>query len=351
MKRSNLECASDRAQKKRRAGVVRIGLEQMLFWPDNRGGMGVSGHHLHEVAWDCLANQTKVQRYNHVDLIEIAPDKLTEWVDANSARCNSDPFMPRCASNPKYVCVSKTHFVHAHKLAKDGSRCLFNKGTHPIRWQETDTEGKQILDQGPLCAIYDLELCNDPNAMNALTSEDNLNQAVQMGEDEMTALGRVSAIFDRTAPSQDDPHAIDKLLAVLEMTGLGKLSPTEWKQIIRLRSSLSNGIATVLQSCQFHICAGQTRVKPADFGLVADLDPRAPWAKVCILLGQYIGSMPRDTEIIVATWAGRKEITAKMLQRDVMTQLVAEVDFVMAVANVLVSGGADGAKFFDITRK
>ena len=71
MKRQHdLEDAGDRAQKRRKPGLVRISLDKIGFWPANRDGMGVSSHHMHEVAWDCLANKTRIQRYDHVDIVE-----------------------------------------------------------------------------------------------------------------------------------------------------------------------------------------------------------------------------------------------------------------------------------------
>ena len=46
----DLEDAGERAQKRRRPGNLRIGLEKIGFWPGNRGGMGISPYHVHEVA-------------------------------------------------------------------------------------------------------------------------------------------------------------------------------------------------------------------------------------------------------------------------------------------------------------
>jgi len=148
MKREHsLEDAGDRAQKHRKHGFVRIPLDKIGFWPGNRGGLGVASHHLHEVAWDCKANKTKLQRYGHVDLIEIPSESSQQICNANRDRCQSDNLMPRFSSEIQYVCASKTHFVHAQKLAKEGTRTLFNKGEQIIRWQESDSEGALIMEQ------------------------------------------------------------------------------------------------------------------------------------------------------------------------------------------------------------
>ena len=58
-----IEDAGDRAQKRRKMGHMRIPLDKIGFWDCNRGGLGISAHHAHEVAWDCLANKTKLERY------------------------------------------------------------------------------------------------------------------------------------------------------------------------------------------------------------------------------------------------------------------------------------------------
>ena len=106
------------AQQFRKTGQVRIPLEQIRFWPGIRGGLGISFHHVHEIAWDCQANKTKLNPYGHVDLIEIPAEKLGECRDVNAKMCQSDKQLPRLSPEMKYVCVSKTHFCHAQKLAK-----------------------------------------------------------------------------------------------------------------------------------------------------------------------------------------------------------------------------------------
>ena len=92
-------------------GYVRVDLDKIGFWPNNRGGMGINPYMVHEVACDCKANKTSLKRYQHVDLIEIPQDMLQEIRDANRERCEADDCMPRFSPHMTYVCVSKTHFV------------------------------------------------------------------------------------------------------------------------------------------------------------------------------------------------------------------------------------------------
>jgi hypothetical protein len=190
-----LEDDSDRAQKKRKPGLCRIPLDRIGYWPNNRGGLGVSNYHVHEVAHDCLANKTKLQRYSHVDLIEIPAELLQHVREVNRVGAANDALAAAFSPTMEYVCASKTHFVHAQKLASCGTRSLFNKGETAIRWQPTDGEGAEILKHGPLCAIYDSSVYADVDAVLALSSDDNLNAHVQMAEDEMQAFGRRSSFF------------------------------------------------------------------------------------------------------------------------------------------------------------
>ena len=66
-----LEDPGDRAQRHRRLGLCRIPLDKLGYLPDNRGGLGISPFHVHELAWDCVANGVKLSRYTHVDIVKI----------------------------------------------------------------------------------------------------------------------------------------------------------------------------------------------------------------------------------------------------------------------------------------
>ena len=163
-----LEYAGDRAQKKRKHALVRIPLEQIVFWPGNSGGLGLSPYHVHEVAWDCLANKTRLSRYGQVDLMEIPSHLLDNFREDNRLCCEPDPLMPRFSAKMIYVCGSKTHFVHAQKLGNDSNRTLFNKSDGlTIVWQPSDVEAAEISKQGPLCAIYESSIFEDLDAVSA----------------------------------------------------------------------------------------------------------------------------------------------------------------------------------------
>ena len=119
-----------------------------------------------------------------VAVIEIPSDKLQEVHDSIRATCNAEPLLPQFSSNIKYVCLAMQHFVHAHKLAKEGSRTLYNgvpgrllngEPHTQIAWSEADSEAAEILEQGPLCVIYVPDLFYESEMAIEIAVADNSN--------------------------------------------------------------------------------------------------------------------------------------------------------------------------------
>ena len=270
IKHSDMVDPSDRAQACRTGSLVRVHLDMIGVRPENRAGCGLNPRHVHEVAADCLANITKQSRYKHVDIIEIPAHLKEKILKANATMCESDPLMPKFSPDIKYVCVTKTHFTHAQKLAKDGNRALFNNGARII-WQKDDGEGRDILNDGPECCIYRAELLNDSEAVTALANEDNMDAEICWGEDEMQAFGRIDIIFCKLAPSQDEVPKLNIMLNELNRAGLGNFPEKSWKDMCALRYKLSTASADVLKNCQFLIVASQRRVRSDDFEMVSRL--------------------------------------------------------------------------------
>ena len=172
-RKSPHEDAIARAQQYRKPHLARVNLDEIGFREMNRGGLGVSSDLTQFLASDIEDKMTQRQRYEYVDLIKIPKDSLQKVLQVNRDRCEADPLMPRFSSKIRYVCITKTHFVHAHKLAKDGTHTLYNRGEDPIRWQDADTEGAQIIEHGPLCAMYSRRMFKDIEAADAVANEDN----------------------------------------------------------------------------------------------------------------------------------------------------------------------------------
>ena len=170
-RKSPYEDALARAQQYRKPFLARVNLTEIGLSGTNRGGEGVCPHHVHELAHHIKNEMTQVQRYQYVDLIKIPKDSLQKVLKFNCDRCEADPLMPRFSSEIRYVCITKTHFVHAQKLAKDGTHTLYNRGEDPVRWHDADTEGAQIMEHGPLCAIYSKRMFKDIEAAHAVANQ------------------------------------------------------------------------------------------------------------------------------------------------------------------------------------
>jgi hypothetical protein len=123
---NEVEDASDRAQRCLKPGKTRVPIGQIGSWECNRGGGGVSPHHVQEVAHGTQSHKTKLSRYDYVSLIEFNNEDRQRHLHLNRERCETDELMPKFSPDIQYVCVTKTHFVHALKLMKDGGRTVFN---------------------------------------------------------------------------------------------------------------------------------------------------------------------------------------------------------------------------------
>ena len=177
--------AYDRALRLLKPGYKRVHLDEIGFMPDEidcpwmdlplMSPLSIEASHLHGVARMCAAMGATQPLGRHVDLAEIPSDHLQEVLNAIHAACEAEPLMPGFTPNIKYVCISQVHFVYAHKLAKEGSRTLYNDGLSPIKWLESDWDGANILEDRPVCAIYDSSLLLDIEAAMALAMRHNSN--------------------------------------------------------------------------------------------------------------------------------------------------------------------------------
>ena len=168
--------------------------------------------------------------------------KLVAFRDKNREKCQGSKLMPTFSPKMQYSCLTKTHFVHAHKLGKDGTRILFGEGKVPIRWRPDDTEGQLISEQGLLCVVYGCELLDDKEALSSVTGDDNLNAGVQMAEDEMQAFGRVHYLFEAMAPSQPQASSVGS-------------SPIDPDKVFEKCARLAWGISRTSNGCALSICA------------------------------------------------------------------------------------------------
>ena len=69
---------------------------------------------------------------------------------------------------------------------------------------ENTQEWNEIVADGPLCTIYNEGLWDDEEALRWTMLGDNLNAAVQLGEDEMQAFGRADSIVQQIVSQAPD---------------------------------------------------------------------------------------------------------------------------------------------------
>ena len=226
--------------------------------------------------------------------------------------------------------------MHAHKLAKQGGRNLYNQLNKPlIRWKDTDLEGQEILEHGPLCVVYKAKLMYDDEAMSCLSIEGNMNAEVEMGESEVAAFGRVLSAYDMVTRNGSDggsqpAEVISRIMEVLKRAGTGRMPSNDWQSLIKFRMFLNTG-AMVAKGILDHVnrvSQGRARVRPHDFSECARLDPRYMMAGVSVLLSQYLSVKVdfRNTENDPGK--ERKEQFAKRLVPEIIKELVQEVKLV-----------------------
>ena len=297
----------DRALRFREEGLFRKKLDELGLLQCNRGNLGISGHHMHEVAWSCILG-VRANRYKQVEVVRVPESCLDDWRRSNKERCESDALMPNFSANMRFALLSKTHFTHANKLARDGNRSLFNEGKIPIKYEESNTEGNLILAEGIICSVYRSELWSDTDAMRELMAADNDDADIEMGEDEIQAQGRVESALN-VCQQAGTAATVDAVFKEMKRMGTRAFSDDDTRSFIEFRLALVPGVAQCFRACVFHSVCGRVRVHPADYKLVSTLEPRAMWVKVPIMVRQYMLTLsekfPPGHLLSITGFAGR----------------------------------------------
>jgi len=225
----------------REEGLLRKHAEEFGFHPDNRGTLGISSHHVHEVAWSCLRG-IQAQRYKVVDAVRVPASELQQWRKTNQNKCNSDQLMPKFSDVMNKALFTHTHFVHAIKLNKDGGRTLFNKGDIPIKFNMYGTEDQKISEDGFSVCLYKEDLWWDKEALQAIMRVDNDDADVQMGEDEVQLQGRIDHVIVNLRSEGLAALDAEVVLKKLVQDGLKTFKPEDAQAFIDFRLALSAGV-------------------------------------------------------------------------------------------------------------
>ena len=73
-------------------GTLRIPAKQLGFLPANRGRLGITPYHAHEICNDRMVNKTSRRRYANAKIVELG-GKANEIREINRKKCY-DPLMP-----------------------------------------------------------------------------------------------------------------------------------------------------------------------------------------------------------------------------------------------------------------
>ena len=88
-------------------GVQTIAVDLIGTVPWNRGRLGVSSHHVHEVARSILVDGFSRQRYRDAIVVRVPDDALAEFRRFNREMCEGDPQLPPFSPTMKYAALTK----------------------------------------------------------------------------------------------------------------------------------------------------------------------------------------------------------------------------------------------------
>jgi hypothetical protein len=248
----------DRALSHKNGNIVRLDTRKLGLLLNNRGGLGISPKHVHEVARSMLKDGVRLNRYICVDVVPVPSCALEGWRLANKQKCESSALMPNFSAEMSHACLTRTHFTHAQKLNADGNRTLFNANDTQIIFNLSLKEAKDIAEHGVLCQVYDAALWDDTAALQALMESDNQDADVSMSECEVQFQGRITNAFDVISSVTKKPQAsltIDEVLTHMKkQQGLRAFSEAHTSSYIAFQLPLSRNAGDSFLFAGTYVC-------------------------------------------------------------------------------------------------
>ena len=96
-------------------GLQFIHLNMLGTIPWNRGRLGVSSFHVHEVVESIRSDGLSRHRYRDATVVRVPAQHLEEFRKFNRDMCDGDDQLPPFSAEMKYVLLTKNHLVHALK--------------------------------------------------------------------------------------------------------------------------------------------------------------------------------------------------------------------------------------------
>ena len=227
--------------------VVTMNVKRLGFYHNNRGSQGVLPRHVHEVADSCREG-VKDHRYLIVMAVKVPAHALASWRLENQKKCQNDSLMPAFSSEMDCALLTKTHFVHAIKLATEGSRTLYNLPNGP---KVAFKNSQHVLEEGVSVQLFSEELWDDPDAMLALMTEDNKNADICMKENEIQVMGQVAELIKGVPKGTEVTEG--RLLTALQKRGVNAWTTEHLKGLIFFTQTIDPKIGD-----QFLLCVPST---------------------------------------------------------------------------------------------
>ena len=191
---------------------------------------------------------------------------------------------------------------------------------------EEGSEDRKIITEGVLCSVYSAKIWEDKAALEALMNADNDDADVEMGEDEIQALGRVEPALKQVEDKGGGPVTADAVLEEMRTIGLRAFTAEQTKAFVEFRLALTEGVAKCFRTLVFASVCGRVTVNPLDYKAVATLDVRCMWAKVSILMylymSTYYAKWPPGSIMCGGQFTGLTKVIAVRLPAGVLKALL-----------------------------
>ena len=276
------------------AHVQFIPLNLLGTSPYNRGRLGVSSFHVHEVVTSIKNDGLSKHRYRDATVVRVPDESLSMFRQLNQKMCAADDKLPPFSPDMKYALLSKNHFVTALKLFKVGTVPAIGTG-EVIRPSPKDQALLKHLDEGVACEVMDEGLRReDMEAMLAIIAEDNMNAAVTMGIHEMEVLGWISqSLAEARSSSPGDLNAAHEsiMLKARRQFGLQTFDEVDMTNLFNFAIRVPAALVKNLNELHLSLASpALLRCKPTDFGAIAAIDSKFPHVKVALIVSTYLGS-------------------------------------------------------------
>ena len=271
-----------------------IPLDQLGTSPYNRGRLGASSFHVHEVVQSIKNDGLSQHRYRDATVVRVPDECLAMFRQFNVQMCAADDKLPPASPTMRYALLSKNHFVTALKLFAVGTVPAIGTG-EAIRPGPQDKVLRRHLDDGVACEVMEEGLWReDMEAMLAIIAEDNMNAAVTMGIHEMEVLGWISQTLAEartTSPPDLNSAHEEMLVKARRQFGQQTFDDVDLTNLFNFAIRVPAALVKNLSELHFSLVSpALLRCRPSDFGAIAAIDGKYPYVKVALVVATYLGS-------------------------------------------------------------